>query len=36
VDVSIDPARFIVGVGANQVLEDEITGWGVTALRVRP
>lgn len=36
VDVSIDPARFILGPGASQVLEDEITGWGVTALRVRP
>jgi hypothetical protein len=36
IDVSIDPARFILGPGASQVLEDEITGWGVTALRVRP
>ncbi len=36
-DVAIDPARFIHGFGARPtMLEDDVTAWGLTALRVRP
>jgi hypothetical protein len=35
-DVALDPAHFVLAPGVRQVLEDELNGWLLTALRVWP
>lgn len=35
-DVALDPAHFVLAPGIRQVLEDELRGWLLTALRVWP
>lgn len=35
-DVTVSPARFLGRGAQSALLSDDVTGWGVTALRVRP